>query len=72
MICQREQMENTDRAKPYPHVVIDYFSFFAQLLEADHLLELNQHLQELLGLRFFFFGTFSFIFIKETHSYHLF
>lgn len=55
MICQREQMENTDRAKPYPHVVIDYFSFFAQLLEADHLLELNQHLQELLGLRFFLF-----------------
>jgi hypothetical protein len=30
-------MENADRAKPYPHVVSDYFSFFAQLLEADHL-----------------------------------
>ncbi len=65
MICQREQMENTDRAKPYPHVIIDYFSFFAQLLEADHLLELNLHLQELLGLRFFFFERFPLSLLKK-------
>lgn len=58
-------MENTDRAKLYPHVVIDYFSFFAQLLEADHLLELNQHLQELLGLRFSFSERFPLSLLKK-------